>query len=64
MKREEIPIEKITLNLFEGDYAFLRNWYSTRVGAGKIIRELVRAKRLQLEAELERRAPIMKGPDL
>lgn len=40
-RKEDRPLQKVTLNLFAGDYAALQNLYR-RPGAGKIIRELVR----------------------
>jgi hypothetical protein len=40
-RKEDRPLQKVTLNLFDGDYAALQSLYP-RPGAGKIIRELVR----------------------
>ena len=42
-RREDHPISKHTLNLYQGDYEELQALYSTRIGAAKIIRDLVRA---------------------
>lgn len=42
-RREDHPIQKHTLNLYMGDYEKLQTLYSTRVGAAKIIRDIIRA---------------------
>ena len=41
-RREDHPIVKVTLNLFAGDWEKLQTWYP-KLGAGKVVRELVRA---------------------
>lgn len=40
-RKEHIPIEKVTLNLFVGDKGRLQDLHG-RLGYGKVIRELVR----------------------
>lgn len=50
-KREAFPLQKVTLNLFEGDFDWLRE-NNGRLGAGKVIRELVRAHRNRVENRL------------
>lgn len=47
-KREDHPIRKHTLNLFEGDYERLQMLFP-KAGAGKIIRTLVRKFIVQVE---------------
>jgi len=42
-RREDRAIQKHTLNLYGGDYEKLQALYGTRIGAAKIIRDLVRA---------------------
>lgn len=42
LRRENAPLQKVTLNLVKGDFAFLQEKYP-ELGAGKIVRELVRA---------------------
>ena len=43
MKRKEpYPIQKVTLNLREGDFDLLREWHGT-LGAGKVVREIIKA---------------------
>lgn len=49
-RKEDIPLQKVTLNLYEGDFDFLRGLYS-RIGAGKIIRKLVRKYRTEIEVK-------------
>jgi len=41
-RKENHPLNKHTLNLFDGDFEKLQLWYP-RLGAAKVIRELVRA---------------------
>lgn len=41
MKRSEIPVEKVTLNLFDGDAEKLRDLFP-RQGASFMVRNLVR----------------------
>jgi hypothetical protein len=41
-RKEDFPIQKVTLNLYHGDFEELRALHP-RVGAAKVIRELVHA---------------------
>jgi hypothetical protein len=60
MKRsEERPITKHTLNLYTGDYLKLQNLYSTRVGAAKIIRDIVHAHIRKIEEDAAQRIPLV-----
>lgn len=54
MKKSSEPIHKHTLNLFEGDYEKIQNLYPN-IGAGKIIRHIVRdfIKKLDDGSELK-----------
>lgn len=49
-RREDLKITKHTLNLFDGDYAKLQGLYGSRVGAAKIIRDLIHAHIRKIEA--------------
>jgi hypothetical protein len=53
-RREDIPISKHTLNLFEGDYQRLQDLYP-KLGAGKIVRALVRAHLRKIEERTNQR---------
>lgn len=55
-RREAHPLEKVTLNLFKGDFERLRE-YHTHLGAGKVVRELVRGHIKAMEAKLEQVSP-------
>ena len=55
-KREDREISKHTLNLYAGDYAKLQALYSTRVGAAKIIRDIIRAHIKGIEEDAAQRA--------
>lgn len=52
-RREDKAIEKHTINLFAGDYEKLQAIYGLRIGAAKIIRQLVNShiKRIENNAE-------------
>lgn len=54
MKRSEQPLQKVTLNLFEGDMERLMAIYP-RHGASFVIRNLVRQYVKNLEAKTEAR---------
>ncbi len=41
-RKEDKPLQKVTLNLVEGDFAKLQEVYP-RLGAGKVIREIIHA---------------------
>jgi len=48
-RREDLPLQKVTLNLYEGDMTFLQDLYP-RIGAGRAIRRLVRQFRERIES--------------
>ena len=48
---EDHAISKHTLNLYDGDYAKLQRLYGSRIGAAKIVRDLVRAHIKRIESE-------------
>ena len=52
-RREDKAIRKHTLNLYDGDYEKLQEIYGTRIGAAKIIRDIVSShiKMVQNNAE-------------
>jgi len=52
-RREDRAITKHTLNLYAGDYEKLQQIHGTRIGAAKVIRDLVdfHIKKIQNEAE-------------
>lgn len=49
-RREDFPLEKISVKLFEGEFAQLNELYPS-VGASKIIRELVHSHLNKVEVE-------------
>ena len=55
-RREDFLLEKHTVNFFPGDYRKLQGWFSTRIGAGKVIRDLVHAFVRKTEEEAAQRA--------
>lgn len=50
-RKEDFPLQKVTLNLFEGDFDWLRQNHG-KLGAGKVVRELVRGHRSRIETEM------------
>jgi hypothetical protein len=52
-RREDRAIAKHTLNLYLGDYQALQVYYGSRIGAAKIIRDIVHihVKRIKAKAE-------------
>lgn len=53
MKREERDITKHTLNLYAGDYAKLQGLYPTKMGAAKVIRDIVHAHIRKIEEDAQ-----------
>lgn len=64
MRREDQEISKHTLNLYRGDYAKLQSLYSSRIGAAKIIRDIVRAHLRKIEESAAQRLPARETMDL
>jgi hypothetical protein len=54
-RREDRDMTKHTLNLYAGDYAKIQALYSTRVGAAKIIRDIVHAHIRRIEESAAQR---------
>jgi hypothetical protein len=48
-RREDRAIRKHTLNLYDGDYEKLQNFYPARIGAAKIIRDVIHAHVRKIE---------------
>ena len=58
MKRSDVPVEKITLNLFVGDFDRLRDIHP-RIGGSLVVRNLVRQYLRNIEeVEAQKGAPI------
>lgn len=58
-KREEREIRKHTLNLYAGDYEKLQALYSSRIGAAKVIRDLVHAHLITIKDNAALREPLL-----
>lgn len=56
-RREDRMMTKHTLNLYQGDYDRLQQLYGTRVGAAKIIRDIVRAHIRLIEESAAQKLP-------
>lgn len=63
-RREDRAISKHTLNLFAGDYEQLQHLYGTRVGAAKIIRDVVHAHIRKVKESAAQRVPRVTDLDL
>jgi len=55
-RKETYPLQKVTLNLREGDFERLRSLHG-RLGAGKVIRELVMGHLKRVDETVAQRAP-------
>jgi hypothetical protein len=56
-RREDRAISKHTLNLYAGDYAKLQALYTNRIGAAKIIRDIIHAHIRSIEENAAQRLP-------
>lgn len=63
-RREDRAISKHTLNLYAGDYEKLRALYSTRVGAAKIIRDIIHAHLRKIEEDAAQKIPLVSDLDV
>jgi len=59
-KRSDIPLEKVTLKLFQGDYKRIQDLHGTRLGASAVIRQLIRTYLANIDARVEQRSTIDK----
>ena len=55
-RREDYAIRRHTLNLFDGDFERLQDIHGTRIGASKVIRDLVRAHLRAIDEKVSARA--------
>lgn len=55
-RKEDHPLQKVTLNLFEGDFERLQTLYD-RLGAGKVVRTLVRSHLRKIDATAAQTLP-------
>lgn len=63
-RREDKAISKHTLNLYAGDYIKLQNLYGNRIGAAKIIRDLVHAHIRKVEEDASQKVPLIEELDI
>jgi hypothetical protein len=63
-RREDRAISKHTLNLYAGDYAKLQALYSSRVGAAKIIRDIIHAHIRKIEEDAAQKIPLVMDLDV
>ncbi len=59
MKRSDIPLEKVTLNMFSGDADRLRELFSKQGGASFIVRNLVRQYLKRIDEEASQKTPVL-----
>ena len=57
-RREDFAIRRHTLNLFDGDFERLQDIHGTRVGASKVIRDLVRAHLREIDRLAQREVTV------
>jgi hypothetical protein len=63
-RREDHALSKHTLNLYAGDYPKLQVLYSSRVGAAKIIRDIVHAHIRKIEEDAAQKIPLVGDLDV
>jgi hypothetical protein len=63
-RREDRPLSKHTLNLYAGDYPKLQALYSTRIGAAKIIRDIIHAHIRKVEEDAAQKIPLVADLDI
>jgi hypothetical protein len=63
-RREDKAITKHTLNLFAGDFARLQVHYGHRIGAAKIIRDLVHSHIRKIEERAGQSVPLVEDLDI
>lgn len=63
-RREDRAITKHTLNLYDGDYRRLQDLYGSRVGAAKIIRDIIRAHIRLVEENAAQKFPLVNELDV
>jgi len=63
-RREDRDITKHTLNLYAGDYAKLQALYPPRIGAAKIIRDVIHAHIRKIEEDAQQRIPLISDLDV
>lgn len=59
-RKETAKIAKVTLNLYESDWEFLKEQHS-RIGAGKAVRMIVQGHVERLRKTIAERQPPVKG---
>lgn len=63
-RREDLGLQKHTLNLYPGDYAKIQALYSTRIGAAKIIRDIIHAHIRKIEEDAAQKIPLVPELDI
>lgn len=53
---EDFPLQKVTLNLFEGEFARLQSLYPN-LGAGRVVRDLVHSHLRSIDEKTNQRLP-------
>lgn len=62
-RKEDYPLEKVTLNLRKGDFAKLQVMHG-RLGAGKVIRELTIGHIKRVEDKVEEKLGSVESPSI
>tara|TARA_R110000868_G_scaffold134284_4_gene346201 strand:+ start:634 stop:840 length:207 start_codon:yes stop_codon:yes gene_type:complete len=62
-RKETLPIQKCTLNLYAGEFAKLQELYP-RAGAAKVVRELVHAHLRNIEEQVAQQTTPIQIEDL
>lgn len=62
-KRENEPIQRIHISLYEADVEWLREMYGGTFGMAKAIRQMVRSARRRMEEKIAARRQKLNLPD-
>jgi len=58
-RREDLPLSKHTLNLYDGDYLKLQMLFPPRIGAAKVIRDVIHNFIYEIETNAAKRLALM-----
>lgn len=58
-RREELPLSKHTMNFYAGDIPKLQALYPARIGAAKIVRDIIHAHIRKVEEDAAQKIPLV-----
>ena len=58
-RREDFELEKKTMNFIKGDYGKIQVWAGSRIGAAKVIRDVIHAYVRKIEEDAAQKVPLV-----